>query len=316
VSVPYALLFPGQGDQRVGMGADLAASCEGCRDAFEAADRSLGFPLSRLMAEGPEEQLTATHVAQPALVLLGVARARHLLAAEPTPPAALIGHSLGQYTALVVAGALDLDVALRLVEARGKLMIEAAPEGGAMASLVGLERAAVEAACERTRGSGPVVVACHNAPEQTVISGTEAAVHRVADACEDEGAVATMLRVATPFHSPLLSSMVEAFTARLEAAPIRAPELPVIDNVSARPLSSSASVRRALAAQIEAPVLFEQSVRCAWEMGIREFVQCGAGKSLSRFVKNTYEEATTYGFEDRIAAQSTVPRRSEHALRR
>jgi [acyl-carrier-protein] S-malonyltransferase len=298
-----ALLFAGQGSQAVGMGSELASSCAECRATFERVDRVLGFPLSRLMAEGPEEELQRTEVQQPALLALEVAQARHLRSLGYAP-AALAGHSLGEYAALVAAGALELEPALRLVAERGRLMQEAVPPGrGAMAAIVGLDRARVYAACAEARALGPVAVAAHNAPGQTAISGCAAAVEAAADRCEDEGGGAVFLRVSVPFHSELLAPMLPRFSDRVAALPVSAPKLPVIDNVTARPLLDVDEVRRALVAQVDAPVLFEESLRHLLDAGVTHFIQCGPGRSALQFAAKLSREVRLESFEEATRAE-------------
>jgi [acyl-carrier-protein] S-malonyltransferase len=279
-----AFLFSGQGSQTVGMGSTLAA-CNGCREILAAADRALGFRLSRVMAEGPEEKLRRTAITQPAVLTISVAHALHLKSLGIVPDV-LVGHSLGQYAALVFAGSLQFESAVQLVAQRGQLMQESVPENeGAMLAIVALERELVYAACEAVQTKGTVSVACHNSPGQTVISGARAAVNAAADWCEDKGGGVVPLAVSVPFHCRMLSRMVPEFTGLLKMAGIADPMLPVIDNVSARPLLDACSVQESLVAQLTAPVLFEESMNYLLEMGVRQLVQCGPGKSLLNFAK-------------------------------
>jgi [acyl-carrier-protein] S-malonyltransferase len=291
-------LFAGQGSQTVGMGADVAAAYANWQGTLDAADSALGFPLSKIMAEGPEEELRRTEIAQPAILTLSVAHARHLLELGVVPQA-LAGHSLGQYSALVVAGALDFTSAVRLVAERGRLMQETVPEGmGAMHAIVGLDRDVVYQACELIQPAGVVNVASHNAPGQTVISGARDAVTAAADWCEEQGGAAIPLAVSAPFHSQLLLPMVPSFTRLVAATAFTDPVLPVIDNVTARPLPDAASVRQSLIAQITAPVLFEESLRYLVDAGTARFVQCGPGNSLLGFAKRVARGAELLTFEE------------------
>jgi [acyl-carrier-protein] S-malonyltransferase len=229
-----------------------------------------------------------------------VAHARHLLE-RGLAPHALAGHSLGQYSALVVAGALDFADAVRLVAARGRLMQETVPEGaGAMAAVVGLERETVYEVCRAiaASGGGVVDVACHNAPGQTVISGATAAVRAAGARCEDEGGGVVPLAVSAPFHCALLEPMVAAFAALVGACAVRDPRLPVIDNVTARPLESADEVRRSLVAQVTAPVLFEESLGRLAAGGTARYVQCGPGKSLLAFARRVAPGAAMQTFEE------------------
>jgi [acyl-carrier-protein] S-malonyltransferase len=285
--VSTAFLFAGQGSQAPGMGAELVESCGDCRSLFLAADSALGCSLSRVMLEGPAEELRRTAVAQPALLTLAVAHARHLIDAGMTPDY-LSGHSLGQYSALVVAGALDFDSAVRLVAARGRLMQEAVPEGmGSMAAIVGLDREVIYAICRSVSAREVVNVACHNAPNQTVISGAKEAVAAASDLCDEQGGGVVPMEVSAPFHCELLRPMVKPFTDLINSTPFSDPAIPIIDNVTARPLLNAAAVRQSLIEQITSPVLFEESTQYLFEAGARRFVQCGPGNSLLAFAKRT-----------------------------
>lgn len=294
-------LFAGQGSQAPGMGEELAAACEGCRRTFEIAGAAADFPLFETMVGGPAETLRQTAVAQPALLALAVAQAEHLRA-KGIEPAALAGHSLGQYAALVVSGALAFADAVRLVRRRGELMQSTVAEGeGAMTAIVDAERDAVEAACARARSAGVVVIACLNAPGHIVISGHAAAVAAAAECCEEDGAGILELAVSAPFHSPLLEPMVPAFARLVEETPVCDPRIPVIDNVTAEPLESAAAVRRSLVAQVVAPVLFDESLRHLVSAGSRRFIQCGPGKGLLGFTRRVDASVQTQTFEAALA---------------
>lgn len=290
MSSKLAALFPGQGAQKVGMGAEVWSSCERSRQMLDIADAALGYSLSELMAQGPQEELTRTEHAQPALLLLTAAIGVSL-EERGVRPQAMAGHSLGQYAALVVSGALALEDALPLVRERGRLMQQTVPDGGAMMLIVGLDRAQVYEAVERFEGEGVVDVACHNAPEQTVISGDEGAVEQVADACEDLGAGVLALQVSAPFHSRLLLPMVAGFEALVGEVPMEAPRVPVIDNVSALPLAHPDQIRESLVSQITRPVLFEESLLYLRETGVDTFVHCGPGKSTAKQARATVPDA-------------------------
>src|SRR5438270_1204288 len=295
--MPTAFLFAGQGSQSVGMGSDLAASCTWCSALFARADEVLDFPLRRAMWEGTADELRHTAVLQPALLALEVAEARHL-AALGRGPEWLAGHSVGQYSALVVAESLPFEDALHRGRERGQLMQEAVPDGvGAMAAVLGLDRAEIRRLCRTV--AGVVGIASHNAPGNTVISGETAAVAEASALCKQAGASAIVeLPVSAPFHTALLEPMVPPFTKLVEKASFRDPRVPVIDNVSGRPLDDAGAVRRSLVLQVSAPVLFEESLRYLVERGVNEFVQCGPGRSVLDFAKRILPGARLSTFEE------------------
>lgn len=301
-----ALLFAGQGSERVGMGAELTSACAGCRATFAAADEALGKPLSRWIEEGPEEVLRSTEIAQPALLAVGVAQGEHLLA-HGIEPVALAGHSLGQYTALVTAGALNFTDAVRLVATRGKLMQEAVPRGaGAMVAVSGLPREALALACKLGSEHGMVGVACFNAPGRAVLSGAAQAVAVAANACEDAGGGTVALPVSAPFHSVLLASMVPQFAQLVVETPVQAPRIPVVDNVTAQPLHDADAVRRSLVDQLDAPVLFEESLCTLTDLGVERVIGCGPGIAALKFASRTIPDVPRATFEETAAATCDV----------
>jgi [acyl-carrier-protein] S-malonyltransferase len=294
-----AFLLAGQGSQKVGMGMDLAAACEDCRRTMTSADAALDCDLTQIMAHGPEEELAYTGNAQPAILCLSVAQARHLQA-QGIRADILAGHSLGIYSALVVAGALEFHAALRLVAARGRLMQETVPLGkGAMMAIVGLDRELVYEAVRTSRSSGVVNVAGHNSPGQTVISGEVAAVERAAEFCEEEGGGIVPLKVSAPFHCDLMAPMLPKFARLIHDTPLNDLKIPVIDDVTGKPFPSTAAIRKSLIAQITSPILFEEGLRYMVSAGANRFIQCGPGKSLLNFAHRvapnldfcTFEEA-------------------------
>ena len=299
-------LFGGQGSQAPGMGDELLQQSAVAREVFEAAGAAVDFPLLDLMSRGPAEELRRTEVAQPALLTITVAHARELIARDITPDFAM-GHSLGQYAALVVAGSIDFAACLRLVHARGRLMQQAVPEGeGAMFAIVGVDREEVVAACRAASSEGVVEIACHNTEGQTAISGTPAAVEAAADALEEDGAGVVPLEVSAPFHCSLLAPIRDDFARVLEGVEIQPPGLPVIDNVSARPLESADAVRHSLLAQVTAPVLFEESLRWLAARDVDRYVQCGPGKQLLGFARRLLPGARGETF-DEIASPVGAP---------
>jgi [acyl-carrier-protein] S-malonyltransferase len=284
--VSVALLCPGQGAQRVGMGRDLAEAFPAARETFAAVDDALGFALSRVMWEGPEDLLTRTDHAQPAI--LAHTAAVWTLVAERLAPAvrAAAGHSLGEYSAYLTAGALGLAEAARLVRRRGALMREAGDaRPGTMAAVMGLDPDRVAALCaEASAGSEVAVAANLNAPDQTVISGDPAAVARAGELLKAAGAKRVLpLKVSGAFHSPLMEPPARAFAADLATVALRAPAFPVIANASATPVTTADEARRLLAAQLTSPVRWIEGVRRLAEVagtGVR-FVEIGPGTVLA-----------------------------------
>jgi [acyl-carrier-protein] S-malonyltransferase len=279
------------------MGMELARACEECRETLQEADAALGYGLSETMAYRPAAVLRRTAVTQPAVLAVCIAQARHLRG-QGVHPAALLGHSVGQYAALVAAGSLDFGNALRLVAQRGRLMQETVPEGrGMMVAVSGLPVDDVEQECRRAAALGVVGIACHNAPLRTVLSGDVEAVQESARRCEERGAVTMPLEVSVPFHSSLLARMAPAFAGVLEHVKISPLTVPVIDNVTARPLATDADVRRSLIRHLTAPVLFEQSLRYLAGCGVETYLHCGPGTSLVSMVRRTLPAARVVTFD-------------------
>ncbi len=310
-----AFLFPGQGSQAVGMGRSLAAAFPGARAAFETADAVLGIPLSRIAWEGPEEELRQTVHAQPALLAHGVAAWR-AVAEGGLEPAFTAGHSLGEYTACVAAGALDYEDALRLVHRRGQLMQQAGRERpGTMAAILGLDAAAVRDVCARAAAAGGVVVAANlNGPAQVVISGEVPAVERACGLAREAGAKrAVGLPVSGAFHSPLMASAAEGLAAALDAAPFRDARCPVVVNVAAEPLTRAADLRAALKAQLLGAVEWERSLRRMLADGAEAFVEVGPGNVLRGLLRGVDKAAPGYGAEDPATVEATVGALRAHA---
>jgi [acyl-carrier-protein] S-malonyltransferase len=305
----FAYLFPGQGSQHVGMAAALAETYPIARVTLEEADDVLGFALSRLCFEGPEETLTDTVNAQPALLAASVAALRALAAEFAefggwSPPAAegamsnfVAGHSLGEYTALVAAGSLAYADALRLVRTRGQLMKEAGQAApGLMAAILGLDEAQVAAVCaEATQAGGIAQVANDNCPGQVVISGDRAGMEAAMAALAAAGAKKVMpLAVSIAAHSPLMQPAAEALRAAIEATPVAAPAMPVVGNTTAAPLSTVAEIRAELAAQLTGSVRWAASVQAMSAAGAATFVEVGPGEVLSGLVKRIERKAARY----------------------
>lgn len=301
-----AFLFAGQGSQSVGMATSLVQACDDCAATLAAADRALGYSLSGIMARGPEDDLRRTAIAQPAIVTLSVMHARHLMSLGVAPDY-LLGHSVGQISAYVIANSLSFEAAVKLAAERGRLMQETVPEGeGAMMAIVNLERDRVYALCAAARPLGTVNVACHNAPRQTVVSGAVAAVEAVADACEEEGGSAIWLDVSAPFHCDLLAPVVPALERIVSEIAFALPAVPIVDNVTARPLLDARSVRQSLLDLTLSPVRFEEDLHYLVDRECGRFIQCGPGKALLGFAKKVAPEIVTETFEQAVQAVGAV----------
>jgi [acyl-carrier-protein] S-malonyltransferase len=297
-----AFVFPGQGSQKVGMGRVWADASAAARQAFEEADEALGFPLSRLCWEGPEEELNLTANTQPALVAAAIAVHRALGELAPElRPVAVGGHSLGEYSALVAAGALGFADALRLVRRRGQLMQEAVPVGvGAMAAIIGLDAEAVASIAADASQGEVCAVANLNGPGQTVIAGHKAAVDRAVALAKERGArKATVLAVSAPFHSPLMRPAREGMAPLLAAAEFRDPQVPVVTNVDAAPVTTGEAARDALVRQIDSPVRWLESVLLMErDLGVEVFVEVGPGNVLSGLTRRIVQSARTTAVSD------------------
>jgi [acyl-carrier-protein] S-malonyltransferase len=283
-----ALLFPGQGSQAVGMGRDVFETSLAARATFEAADRALGFALARLCFEGPEDELRRTEIQQPAILTTSIALLRAVEERRALAPAFVAGHSLGEYSALVAAGALAFEDAVVLVNRRGRFMQEAvAPGRGAMAALMGLEPEDVDAACRAAAAEtgGVVSSANYNSPQQTVIAGETAAVERAIALAKQAGAKrAVPLPVSAPFHCALMQPAAEKLAPELARVRFADPRIPVITNVEAEPNTSGARIPMLLERQVTAPVRFIQSVRKLAALGVTRVIEIGPGSVLTGLV--------------------------------
>lgn len=282
------LLCPGQGAQKVGMGRDLAERFPAARDIFAAIDEALGVSLSRLMWEGPEEELILTHNAQPA-ILAHTCAVLAVVGGRLGTVGAAAGHSLGEYSAYVAAGSLTPTDGARIVRRRGELMLEAGKaRAGAMAAIIGLGAAEVGAACAAASTASEVAVPANlNAPDQTVISGDPAAVTRAGEACKAAGAKRVLpLKVSGAFHSPLMAPAVAGLAAALEAAPFAAPQFPVVANATAVPIREVTRARTLLAEQVVSPVRWVECMQtCATDHPRARFLEVGPGSVLSGLLK-------------------------------
>lgn len=295
----FAFIFPGQGSQAVGMGAELAQAFPAARAVFEEVDAALGEKLSDLIWNGPIETLTLTANAQPALMAVSLAVVRALetnFGVRVSQGTFVAGHSLGEYSALAAAGSLRLSDAARLLRKRGEAMQAAVPVGeGAMAALIGkVDVDIAEAIVVEGAPAGLVVVANDNNAGNVVISGTKAGVEAAISAAKSRGVKAIALPVSAPFHSPLMAPAAKVMEAALRAADVSAPVVPVVANVTARPVSDPAQIRSLLVEQVTGRVRWRESVQwMAAEGSVRTFVETGAGKQLSGMVRRNAPEAQT-----------------------
>lgn len=302
-----ALLFPGQGSQRVGMGRDLAHRFELARRTYEEADSALGFKISALCFDGPEDELMLTQHSQPAIVATSMAVFRVLHAEKGLRYDVVAGHSLGEWTALCATGALAFADALRLTHLRGRFMQAAVPVGvGAMAALMGLELPAVEALCAEASAPGePVEPANLNGGGQIVISGHAAAIERAVAAAKGKGAKrAVKLQVSAPFHCSLMKPAADQLAAALASINIAKPRAPVVANVTATATTDPLEIRRLLVEQVTAPVRWEASVQALAAMGVTRAFELGSGSVLRGLVKRIAPaiETTTIGEPHEVEA--------------
>ena len=299
MSASLAFVFPGQGSQSLGMLAELGAQQSVIVDTFAEASSALGYDLWALTQEGPEDLLNQTDKTQPAILAASIAIWRMWQAEGGAQPGFVAGHSLGEYSALVAAGSLPFADAVKLVELRGQLMQQAVPAGqGGMAAILGLEDADVLAACAEA-AQGEVVSAVNfNAPGQVVIAGSAAAVARAIDVCKAKGAKRAMaLPVSVPSHCDLMRPAAERFAASVEAIAWQAPQIPLVQNVSAAVIADVDALKRDLLAQLYSPVRWVESMVALSERGVTSLVECGPGKVLSGLNKRCVKGVSTYNLD-------------------
>lgn len=303
-----AFIFPGQGSQYAGMGKELAANFRTAADVFAEADEALGFRLSRLCFEGPEEELKLTATTQPAILTASVAALRVVQAETGLSPTYLAGHSLGEYSALVAGGALSLADAVRTVRSRGSFMQEAVPVGvGAMAAIIGAVPDVLAEICAEAAQGEVVSPANYNSPGQLVIAGHAAAVSRAMVIAKERGfRKAMLLPVSAPFHCSLMESAADRLAAVLDQVAVSALSQPVVTNVEALANSDSARVRELLVTQVCAPVRWAQSVEEMIRLGVGTFIEIGPGKVLSGLVKRISKEPVIFNVDD-VAGLKNLP---------
>lgn len=305
----FAVVFPGQGSQSVGMLGELAGALPVVRETFSAAGEVLGYDLWQVVSEGPDERLNATARTQPALLAAGIAVWRAWLERGGPQPVAFAGHSLGEYTALVAAGALDFEEAVALVEFRGRAMQDAVPTGaGAMAAILGLDDEAVRAACREAAAEGDIVEAANfNAPGQVVVAGHSLAVERAIEAAKARGAKrAVLLPVSVPSHCMLMRPAAAQLAERLQSVTIRTPERPVIHNVDAEAHNEPDAIRAALVAQLDQPVRWVDCVQRLREMGASRVFELGPGKVLTGLAKRIDRELEAAAVQDSTTLDNSL----------
>jgi [acyl-carrier-protein] S-malonyltransferase len=310
-----ALVFPGQGSQSVGMLAGLIARYAQAAHCIEQGSQALGFDLAQLIAQGPAERLNATEYTQPAMLVAGVATWRAWREQGGAAPEVVAGHSLGEFTALVCAEALPFEAAVQLVHYRGQIMQRAVPEGaGAMAAILGLEDAEVEAACGEATQGEVVEAVNYNSPGQVVIAGHAGAVERAMSLARQRGAKrALLLPVSVPAHSRLMGEAAQQLSARLAQIDVRAPVYRYISAVDAAQHSDPADIRATLVRQLASPVRWSQTVRAL--LGLApNLVECGPGKVLTGLNRRVARSAHCYALEDPDSLAAAVAATSPGAV--
>ncbi|ART76314.1 ACP S-malonyltransferase [Sutcliffiella horikoshii] len=303
-----AFVFPGQGSQIVGMAQELATEYKEVQTVIDQADEKLGYKLSSLMFEGPQEELTLTYNAQPALLTSSIAILQ-LLKQSGIKADYTAGHSLGEYSALVAADAISFEDAVYTVHMRGKYMEEAVPAGvGSMAAVLGLDEGLLKEACEEASvEAGPVQLANLNCPGQIVISGSAKGVSLASDKAKEKGAKRVIpLVVSGPFHSSLMKPAASKLEDTLTSISIDDSKIPVIANVDAKEMTSASEIPVKLVEQLYSPVRWEQSVEKLIELGVDTFIEVGPGKVLSGLIKKVNRRATTIPVYDKETLQKAI----------
>jgi [acyl-carrier-protein] S-malonyltransferase len=302
-----AFIFPGQGSQQVGMGADLVKEFVVAKETFKEADNALDIDVSKLCFEGPAEDLQQTSNTQPAILTASIAVYR-VLKEKGIEPDIVAGHSLGEYSALVAAGVLDFTDAVKLVRKRGQLMEASDPSGkGTMAAIIGLNGKEVEAVCQKASTAGIVEPANYNCPGQIVISGEKEGVEKAAELAQEAGAKkAIILNVSGPFHSSLMESAAKELSKELEGVSFNDAQVPVVTNVDAEFTTQSGDFAQALIEQISGSVRWEESIKAMIENGVDTFIEVGPGRVLKGFMRRIDRKVTALNVEDLASLEKTL----------
>ncbi|WNN46049.1 ACP S-malonyltransferase [Winslowiella toletana] len=304
----FAMVFPGQGSQVVGMLADLAAENSVVESTFREASAALGYDLWQLTQQGPAEELNKTWQTQPALLAASVAIYRVWQEKGGKAPAMMAGHSLGEYSALVCAGVLDFAEAIKLVELRGKLMQEAVPAGtGAMQAIIGLDDASIQKACEESAQGQVVSPVNFNSPGQVVIAGNKEAVERAGAACKAAGAKRALpLPVSVPSHCALMKPAADKLAVALENITFNAPKFPVVNNVDVKCETSPEAIRSALVRQLYSPVRWTGCVELMAAQGVTSLLEVGPGKVLTGLTKRIVDTLTAAAVNDPASLSAAI----------
>jgi len=302
-----AFLFPGQGSQAAGMGKELAALYPIARQTFQEADDALGFSLSQLCFEGPDDQLKMTEITQPAVLTVSIAVAR-VLKEKGIAPQYVAGHSLGEYSAHVAAGTFAFGDAVRTVRKRGQYMQETVPAGqGAMAAVLGMPIDALQQVCNEAAQGEVVSPANINSPDQIVISGHQKAVERAVELAKQRGAKrAIMLSVSAPFHCALMQPAQDRLAADLGVLQLSNPEVPVISNIDAEPKTTADASRAALIQQVTGAVQWANSIQKLIQLGVTTFIEAGPGKVLTGLMRQIDRSQTAMNVEDEGSLQKAT----------
>ncbi|VEA64958.1 Malonyl CoA-acyl carrier protein transacylase [Serratia plymuthica] len=304
----FAFVFPGQGSQSLGMLADLAVQFPIVEETFSEASSVLGYDLWQLVQQGPAEELNKTWQTQPALLAASVAIFRVWQQQGGKAPAMMAGHSLGEYSALVCAGVLDFQAAIRLVELRGKLMQEAVPEGtGAMFAIIGLDNDAIAKACEESAQGQVVSPVNFNSPGQVVIAGNKEAVERAGAACKAAGAKRALpLPVSVPSHCALMKPAADKLAVVLQEITFNAPQVAVVNNVDVRTETDPEAIRSALVRQLYSPVRWTESVEFMAAQGVTSLLEVGPGKVLTGLTKRIVDTLTAAAVNDAASLSAAL----------